>query len=308
LLDGLATGDFERLDEQAAVLSDEEQARLWIPRDNRPMPLAVASVPMWADEICQMSFGERAAIEGILGQCKPRLAIEIGTYEGGSLHFLSAHSDQVHTFDLYDFVRDRSNLENVTFHTGDSKVLVPELLRSLERDGLDVDFALIDGDHSAEGVHRDLANLLDSSAARDTIIVLHDTMNEETRAGIERASLSERANVVYHELDFVPGYEYVGGHFDGQVWGGLGLVITGDRPADGYLQSPAQTRYRNPFQRFHSVERLRRDLEHSQSELRLSQHWLEVIQSSLSWRLTAPVRAGKRKLAGRLRRSAPRCR
>jgi hypothetical protein len=42
---------------------------------------------------------------------------------------------------------------------------------------------------------------------------------QRTRAGIERAELSDRANVVYHELDFIPGYEFVGGHFDGQVWG-----------------------------------------------------------------------------------------
>jgi predicted O-methyltransferase YrrM len=204
-------------------MSAEQPERLCIPRDNRPAPLIVASVPMLADEICQMSFGERAALEGILSQCKPRLAIEIGTYEGGSLRFLAAHCEEVHTFDLYDVVEDRSALGNVSYHVGDSKRLLPELLERLEADRRDVDFALIDGDHSADGVYGDLASLLDSPAARSTLILLHDTMNEETRAGIERAELSARANVVYHELDFIPGYEFVGGHFDGQVWGVLDL-------------------------------------------------------------------------------------
>lgn len=244
-----------------------------------------------------MSFGERAALEGLLSQRKPRLAIEIGTYEGGSLRFLATHCEHVHTLDLHDLVEDRAAFGNVTFHTGDSKSLLPELLQRLETDRQEVDFALIDGDHSAEGVRQDLANLLDSSATRSTIILLHDTMNEETRAGIERVGLSDCPKVVYHELDFVPGYEFVGGHFEGQVWGGLGLVITGDRSMHGYGESPAQTRYREPFRLHHDARRLRGELDDALRELELSRHWLMAIQSSLSWRMTEPLRWAKRWLS-----------
>jgi hypothetical protein len=286
-----------------AVIGTSDAAPLIIPNDNRPASLAGAPIPLLADELSQMSFGERAAFEGLLSQSKPRLALEIGTYNGGSLRFLAAHCAHVHTFDLYDLVEDRTRFGNVTFHIGDSKLLVPKLLQQLETDRQELDFALIDGDHSAEGVRQDLINLLGSSATHSMLILLHDTMNVETRAGIERVGLSTHPNVVYHELDFIPGYEFVGGHFDGQVWGGLGLVITGDRRAEGYLDSPAQSRYRDPFQRFHSADWLSKELERAQSELRLSQHWLEAIQSSLSWRLTAPLRVGKRKLGRRLRRS-----
>ncbi len=254
---------------------------------------------MWADDVCQMSFGERAALDGILSQRKPRMAIEIGTYEGGSLRFLASHCAHVHTFDLDDLIKDRAGLKNVTFHTGDSKLLLPELLRSLEADAQDVDFALVDGDHSAEGVRRDLANLLDSSATRSTLILLHDTMNEETRAGIEGVELSARSNVVYHELDFVPGYEFVGGHFDGQLWGGLGLVVTGDRSVSGYGESPAQTRYREPFQLLHDARRLRAELDDALRQLEVSRRWLIAIQSSLSWRMTEPLRWAKRQFSSR---------
>jgi Methyltransferase domain len=273
--------------------------QLHIPTDNRPVPLVVPSVPMWADEVCQMSFGERAALEGILSQSKPRVAIEIGTYEGGSLRFLAAHCEHVHTLDLYDLVVDRTAFENVTFHTGDSKEVLPELLRSLEAQGLAVDLALVDGDHSADGVYQDLANLLGHSATRSTVIILHDTMNAGTRAGIERVELSTHPRVVYHELDFIPGYEFVGGHFDGQLWGGLGLVVTGDRRVDGYRDAPAQTRYREPFQRFHEAVRMSEELSRAHRELELSQHWLESIQSSLSWRITSPLRTAKRALEAR---------
>lgn len=280
-------------------MSAEHPARLYIPTDNRPAPLAAAPVPMWADEVCQMSFGERAALEGILSQRKPRLAIEIGTYEGGSLRFLAAHCGHVHTLDLYDLVEDRAAYGNVTFHTGDSKLLLPELLGRLETERREVDFALVDGDHSAEGVRTDLANLLNSSSTGSTLILLHDTMNEETRAGIERVELSAHPKVVYHELDFVPGYEFVGGHFDGQVWGGLGIVITGDRSRHGYGQSPAQTRYREQFGLLHDARRLRGELDLARRRLELSEHWLTSIQSSLSWRMTAPLRWAKRQLPAR---------
>jgi hypothetical protein len=117
-------------------------------------------------------------------------------------------------------------------------------------------------------------------------------------------ALSDRANVVYHELDFIPGYEFVGGHFDGQIWGGLGLVITGDRRVDGYRQSPMQTRYREPFQRFHAEVRLGGELDRTQRELERSRQCLADVQSSMSWRITGSLRGAKRELRSLLSRAS----
>ena len=39
-----------------------------------------------------MSFGERAALEGVVAQVRPRLAVEIGTAAGGSLARIARYS------------------------------------------------------------------------------------------------------------------------------------------------------------------------------------------------------------------------
>ncbi|HWW90956.1 MAG TPA: class I SAM-dependent methyltransferase [Solirubrobacteraceae bacterium] len=284
-------------------MSDEQLAKLYIPPDNRPAPLTDPPVPILGDHVCQMSFGERAALVGILGQRKPRLAIEIGTYEGGSLRFLAAQCEHVHTLDLHDHIDDRTPFSNVTFHIGDSKLLLPDLLGRLEAESRAIDLALIDGDHSAPGVQRDLANLLDSSAARSTIILLHDTMSGETRCGIEALDLAAHPAVAYYELDFIPGYEFAGGHFDAQAWGGLGMVITGDRDSHGYGASTRQSLYRQAFE-FRAEAGLLKaetgllqdELAASRREVERSRRWVDAMESSLSWRLTRPLRWVKRRM------------
>ncbi len=104
-----------------------------------------------------MAPGERAAVEGVLRLLRPSLSIEIGTARGGSLEAISLASDSVHSFDLQrhsDLTSER--FPNVVFHTGDSHELLPELLEELAVSGRNVDFALVDGDHSAQGVRADV--------------------------------------------------------------------------------------------------------------------------------------------------------
>ncbi len=40
-----------------------------------------AAVKLFEDQVWQMSYGERAAIEGLLSGLRPKLAIEVGTAE-----------------------------------------------------------------------------------------------------------------------------------------------------------------------------------------------------------------------------------
>jgi hypothetical protein len=194
-------------------------------RRRRASPPERTAPQLLTDPTWQMSWGERAALEGLLAGLRPRLAIEIGTAEGGSLKRIAAHSGEVHSFDLVDPAPDVAALGNVRFHRGDSHELLPALLAELERAGRNVDFVLVDGDHSADGVRRDLEDLLRSGAARDTAILIHDTTNDEVRRGLDAVPYEELTSVVHVDLDFVPGYLAREEPFRHQLWGGLGLVL-----------------------------------------------------------------------------------
>lgn len=170
----------------------------------------------------QMALGQRAALEGVLTQLRPQLALEIGTAFGGSLRRIAEHSVEVHSFDLAPQV-DPDEFPGVTFHRGDSHMLLPQVLQQFAAAGRNVDFALVDGDHSRRGVREDLAHLLASPAVSRSIILLHDTGNDRCRAGIKEAGLDRHAKVVHVDLDFVPESKEV--PLLTERWGGLGLVV-----------------------------------------------------------------------------------
>jgi hypothetical protein len=122
-----------------------------------------------------------------------------------------------------------AGVPNAEAHIGDSSETLPRVLKELADAGRHVDFALIDGDHSAEGVARDIRTVLASDACRRTVIVFHDTANDEVRAGLESVKLQEHPKVALCMLDAVPGYIVVEDHIRShEIWNGLGLVLLDD--------------------------------------------------------------------------------
>jgi hypothetical protein len=282
------------------------------------------SVPMFAPSEWQMSYGERAAIEGILAQLKPELGIEIGSAQGGSLARLAEHGKEVHSFDLVKPSVAVEGLANVTCHTGDSHVLLPSFLAELAEAGRNVDYMLIDGDHTADGVRKDLSDTLASPAVQQTVIVLHDTMNDEVRAGIESSlAAHELPKVALVDLDFVPGYLARREPYRLQLWGGLGVIVVGGRgtglpPAAGHDAFHDLVSLARPMRDVMleleregvpldaapgaEVESLLRgrvaDQAHEhvalRAELARSVATVEQIKSSISWRVTRPLRLARR--------------
>ena len=88
---------------------------------------------IFEDPVWQMSLGERAAVEGVLAQLRPALAIEIGSAEGACLRRIAAHAGEAHSFDLQPPSLEMPG--NVTLHTGDSHELLPPFLAELAEQG-----------------------------------------------------------------------------------------------------------------------------------------------------------------------------
>jgi hypothetical protein len=270
---------------------------------NRPAGRPEGRIQIIQDSTWQMSFGERAALEGVLSQLRPKLAVEIGTAEGGSLARVAAHSDEVHSFDLVPPAEQARSLANVTFHTGDSHALLPELLARFADEGRNVDFALVDGDHSADGVHQDMCDLLDSPALAQSVILAHDTANPAVREGLDRVRYAAYPKVAYVELDLVAGYMFREPSLLHELWGGLGLVLVDSARGADHADHPCQARY---YEAFGLLSRARvaildeesgrgteQRLEQLEEELRTARESLDSVQRSASWRVTAPLRALK---------------
>jgi methyltransferase family protein len=175
----------------------------------------------------EMSYGEQAAVCGILSVLKPRLALELGTFRGGSLAPMAAYSQEVHTFDIASHVSEA--LPNVTYHIGDSQITLPQVLRGLAEAHRHVDFVLVDGDHSRAGVEADMSNLLHSPTLSTSVILLHDCANEGVREGARNAILRARG-IAYADLSFVAPPARRRSPLR-ELWGGLGIVVV-DRPGE----------------------------------------------------------------------------
>ncbi len=82
-------------------------------------------------------------------------------------------------------------------------------------------------------------------------------------------------------------------------------MVTGDRATSGYGQAPGQCRYREPFRLLHDARSARGEIDATrlaladrEAELERSRELVAALEASLSWRLTAPLRAAKRRLIG----------
>lgn len=218
---------------------------------------------LFSDE-CEMSYGDQAALLGLLHQLRPKLAMEIGTYRGGSLNLIAEIASEVHSFDLAPAVE--RDWPNVTFHVGNTRTTVPAFLRELEKQRKVVDFVLVDGDHARAGVASDLRSLLDSPAISRAVILLHDAANEDVRAGIRDADI-RREKVTFADLSFTVPLNRRGVLLE--KWGGFALIVV---DADGHWWPH------------------RRGVASNAS-------WSTSTPASVTWRFAAPLRQAKRRIS-----------
>jgi Methyltransferase domain len=190
------------------------------------------------NENWHMSFSERAALMYALSRTNPDVSIEIGTFLGGSLRSIAAASRHVYTFDLDD--RTIPGMSNVSFVAGDSSKTLPPIIDEINASDREINFILIDGDHSETGVKNDIANCLRyRPKKRATIILMHDSSNPAVRKGIRDAPWAGNPYVHGIELDLVAGVLFNNEELRGQIWGGLAVavVLPEKRSGDVYWQA-----------------------------------------------------------------------
>jgi len=179
------------------------------------------------NDVWQMNIMERMAMLDILNRIKPNISIEIGTFLGGSLWEISKKSKKVYSFDLnHDKVKEKSCfLDNVEFITGNSKSLLPIIIKHLNKKNLYLEFVLVDGVHSELGVKADIESILEYKPRSLVYILMHDSFNPFVRKGIITTDWHRSPYVFSVEVDFVFGTFHHRQNLLKQMWGGFALAI-----------------------------------------------------------------------------------
>jgi predicted O-methyltransferase YrrM len=144
-----------------------------------------------------MTMAERIVLYGLVVGLRPRRCLEIGTFKGGSALIIVAALDDSRE-GILACVDPNAEIKAEHWKEIAHRAILfqapsPEILQDASRAvGGQFDFALIDGDHSAQGVVRDIAGvlpLLESPA----YLLFHDAYNQEVIKGI-RAVLAQPEN------------------------------------------------------------------------------------------------------------------
>ena len=176
-----------------------------------------------------MVHAERCALETVLRRLKPKAAIEIGTFRGGSLQTIAKYSETVVSIDIDPTVQETLSPQfpGVQFITGDSSKLLPEVFTDLNARDIDLEFVLIDGDHTPDGVKRDIETVLSYTPRSPMVVLMHDSFNPGCRSGMLAADWESSPFVHRLEIDFVCGQivPYPDAETFGEMWGGLAFAL-----------------------------------------------------------------------------------
>ena len=186
----------------------------------------------------QMLECERIALTGVLARLRPRGALEIGVYHGGSFSLAAQFSTRIIGIDNDPAVRTRFTLpHNAELLIGHSEKMIPRALATFAKAGLPLQYVLIDAEHSAEGVRRDINLVLKYRPMMPMVMLIHDSGNAGCRAGVLSADWNSNTHVHAVQCDFVPGQIVEHSIRDGraQVWGGLALAYLDPSPRSGEL-------------------------------------------------------------------------
>jgi predicted O-methyltransferase YrrM len=143
-----------------------------------------------------------------------KIAVEIGSYDGGCLHAYIKLFEKVISIDL----ESRSRLPEVDYIIGDSKKTLTSLKEIIGGKNTKIDFLMIDGDHTYNGVKADF-ELYSKLVRKGGVIAFHDIIDSPLHR-----ELFCRVDLFWNEIkkdDRYIAHEII----DGNDWGGIGYLI-----------------------------------------------------------------------------------
>jgi hypothetical protein len=173
----------------------------------------------------QMSRAEKYCLINLLQSITPSVAIEIGTYKGGSLQVLNQYAKEVYSLDISKAPKEylTAKFPKVHFKVGDSFSILTDLFIEIEKENKKLEFILVDGDHTTKAVKRDLHTILSYPHKNPITIILHDSFNPQCRAGIKGIDYAQYPQVKYVELDFITGSFWHNNTYR-EMWGGFAMI------------------------------------------------------------------------------------
>jgi predicted O-methyltransferase YrrM len=168
----------------------------------------------------------------IINRMKPKVILEIGTANGGTLFLFSHTAPEGATIISVDLPGGRFGggypawrtllyksfalpgqricLLRADSHKADTLDQVKAIL-----DGREIDFLFIDGDHTYEGVKRDF-EMYSPLVKKVGIVAFHDIVPHPYETGCEVSKLWEEMKVKYNHLELVKDQS--------QNWAGIGII------------------------------------------------------------------------------------
>lgn len=178
------------------------------------------------DGPAQMTMGERLLLFALVCGLRPRRVLEVGTCEGGSALLMRRALDPAARLVCIDpqprWTADmqQSLGENTWLIAAPSP---PAIAPAVQRAGGAIDFVLIDGDHTAAGVERDIVGVV-PYLAEGAVVVLHDAHYWRVQEGIARALdvVPDLLDAGMVSVEATPAGIEEEGHL--VVWGGLRML------------------------------------------------------------------------------------
>jgi predicted O-methyltransferase YrrM len=179
---------------------------------------------------------ELAPVIGLLQRRPPRIVVEIGTARGGTFFVWCrvARSDAVivsidlpggrfgggyasgdiSVFQQYGRPEQQRHFIRADSHAADTRARLEEILR-----GEEIDFLMIDGDHTYDGVKQDF-EMYAPLVADGKVIAFHDILPHPHEASCEVDRFWREIRSRYRHLEFLDQYRDRLGH----QYGGIGIL------------------------------------------------------------------------------------